>query len=306
METIEEAYRLAKQVGDVTVLLRVYNNYPSIVSGFGSDHRRAIEVLREGIELAERAGAVGNLAWLMGTLSDSTVELGDLEETERTERRALALAEESGDEPLRGIRMRRARLVPLPAGEGRRGRGASASGRRGPGQEPRAAGRRVRLRDRGIDRARARSRGGSARAPQGRGRAVAWLHGGPSAAALLRVGSAAPSDGRSTPKPRDTAISPGAAGPPRRRRTPTRSKGSWRLTRSSRSIACGLRRTSSSGWGSASCKRACSPIWARRSRGPGRIRRPALEQARDLLVACDAVIYLPEVEALLASTAAGR
>ena len=105
VETIEEAYRLAKQVGDVTVLLRVYNNYPSIVSGFGSDHRRAIEVLREGIELAERAGAVGNLAWLLGTLSDSTVELGDLEETERTERRALALAEESGDKPLRGIRM---------------------------------------------------------------------------------------------------------------------------------------------------------------------------------------------------------
>ena len=102
VETIEEAYRLAKQVGDVTVLLRVYNNYPSIVSGFASDHRRAIEVLHEGIELAERAGAVGNLAWLLGTLSDSTVELGDLEETERTERRALALAEESGDEPLRG------------------------------------------------------------------------------------------------------------------------------------------------------------------------------------------------------------
>ena len=34
--------------------------------------------------------------------------------------------------------------------------------------------------------------------------------------------------------------------------------------------------------------------------------RPALEQARDLLVACDAVIYLPEVEALLANTAVGR
>ena len=35
--------------------------------------------------------------------------------------------------------------------------------------------------------------------------------------------------------------------------------------------------------------------------------RPALEQARDLLVACDArQIHLPEVEALLASTAAGR
>ena len=34
--------------------------------------------------------------------------------------------------------------------------------------------------------------------------------------------------------------------------------------------------------------------------------RPALERARDLLVACDARIYLPEVEALLASDAADR
>ncbi len=31
--------------------------------------------------------------------------------------------------------------------------------------------------------------------------------------------------------------------------------------------------------------------------------RPALEQARDLLVECDARIYLPEVETLLASGA---
>jgi hypothetical protein len=34
--------------------------------------------------------------------------------------------------------------------------------------------------------------------------------------------------------------------------------------------------------------------------------RPPLEQARGLLVACDALIYLPEVDALLASQAAER
>ena len=34
--------------------------------------------------------------------------------------------------------------------------------------------------------------------------------------------------------------------------------------------------------------------------------RPALEQARELLVACDARVYLPEVEALLANVAAER
>jgi tetratricopeptide (TPR) repeat protein len=105
VETIERAYELAKEAGDMGVLLRVYNNLPSIVSVFGSDHRRAIDVLHEGIELAERAGAVGYLAWFMGTLSDATTELGLLEETEATERESIALAERAGDEPLRGIRL---------------------------------------------------------------------------------------------------------------------------------------------------------------------------------------------------------
>ena len=105
VEMTEEAYRLAKEAGDVSVLLRVYNNFPSLMSTFGSDHRRALEVLHEGIELAERSGAHGYLAWLKGTLSDITTQLGDLEEAERIERESLALAEEVGDEPLTGIRM---------------------------------------------------------------------------------------------------------------------------------------------------------------------------------------------------------
>jgi tetratricopeptide (TPR) repeat protein len=105
VETMERAYRLAKDAGDVSVLLRVYNNFPTILSTFGSDHRRALDVLREGIELARRAGGIGYLAWFLGTLSDITTDLGDLEEAERAARESLALAEEVGDEPLRGIRL---------------------------------------------------------------------------------------------------------------------------------------------------------------------------------------------------------
>ena len=94
VETMETAYRLAKDAGDVSVLLRVYNNFPSILSAFGSDHRRALDVLHEGIDLAERTGANGYLAWFFGTMSEITMDLGDLEEAERVERRSLALAEE--------------------------------------------------------------------------------------------------------------------------------------------------------------------------------------------------------------------
>ncbi len=105
VETIEEAYVLAKDAGVVTVLLRVYNNLPSIVSTFASDHRRALDVLREGIELAQRVGAVGYLAWFMGTLSDITTELGDLAATEGIGNESISLAEQAGDEPLRGNRL---------------------------------------------------------------------------------------------------------------------------------------------------------------------------------------------------------
>src|SRR5436309_2333620 len=68
--TIEEAFRLAKEVGDFANLMRCYNNLSSTVSDFGSDFPRAEAILREGLELAQRAGARSNGAWLMGSLGD--------------------------------------------------------------------------------------------------------------------------------------------------------------------------------------------------------------------------------------------
>ncbi len=141
VETMEEAYRLAKDAGDVSVLLRVYNNFSSIVSTFGSDHRRALDVLHEGIELAERSGADGYLAWFLGTLSDITTELGDLEEAERIERESVALAEEVGDEPLRGIQLNGLAWIPSPSEAGWTRRrsfsvGRSRSSERTPSRRP--------------------------------------------------------------------------------------------------------------------------------------------------------------------------
>jgi tetratricopeptide (TPR) repeat protein len=105
IETIEEAYRLAKEVGDLANLLRACVNLPSIVADFASDWERAEEVTRDGLELAQRAGARGNESWLTGNLGDGLLRLGRLEEAEQLQRDAIELAIAVGDEPLRGMRL---------------------------------------------------------------------------------------------------------------------------------------------------------------------------------------------------------
>ncbi len=305
MVTIEEAYRLAKQVGDVTVLLRVYNNYPSIVSGFGSDHRRAIEVLREGIELAERTGAVGNLAWLMGTLSDSTVELGDLAETERTERRALALAEEAGDEPLRGIRMNGLAWCLFQRG---RVDEAEELQRRaveilGTNREPQADVY-VFVTEGAIALARGRVEEALEHLRRGvelsRGYTVdqAPLLFYELVRLLLRTGDRTEAEGY-----RDLS------GSGRAPATNAYAHAIEGLLEADPVRAIDRLRAAAEGFERLGLRvmqaRVLADLGEALAR-TGQDPRPALEQARDLLVACDAVIYLPEVEALLAGTTARR
>ncbi len=105
IETIEQAYRLAKEVGEFSNLMRCCNNLPSLLGDLASDYRRAEEVLREGLELAQRAGARWNMGWLKGSLGDGLFRLGRLEEAEALQREAIELAVQVGDEPLRGMRL---------------------------------------------------------------------------------------------------------------------------------------------------------------------------------------------------------
>jgi class 3 adenylate cyclase/tetratricopeptide (TPR) repeat protein len=105
LELVEKSFVLAQEVGDLALLLRAYNNLPATIADQASEFRRAMTLLHEGIELAQRAGSRGNAAWLLGSLGDIALVLGDLEEAEQHQRHALALAEEVTDEPLRGMRM---------------------------------------------------------------------------------------------------------------------------------------------------------------------------------------------------------
>ncbi len=105
LESIEESYRLAKEVGEFSNLMRCCNNLPSTLADLASDYPRAETVLREGLEFAQRARAASHEGWLVGTIGDVVFRLGRLEEAEANQRRALELAEEIGDEPLKGMRL---------------------------------------------------------------------------------------------------------------------------------------------------------------------------------------------------------
>jgi class 3 adenylate cyclase/tetratricopeptide (TPR) repeat protein len=123
-DLMEEAFALAKEVGDTTNLMRAYNNIASTRSA-----RRGpaptTDVLREGLELALRSGTIANAGWISGTLGDMLQLLGRLEESEERERSALELARRVGDEPLIGQR-----LASLGIVVAMRGRGAEAAGYR--------------------------------------------------------------------------------------------------------------------------------------------------------------------------------
>jgi class 3 adenylate cyclase/tetratricopeptide (TPR) repeat protein len=101
---MEEAFRLAKEAGDNQNLMRAYNNIASTRSASLGPLATA-DVLREGLELALRSGTIANGGWIAGTLGDMEQLLGRLAEAEEHQRLAVRLAHRVGDEPLTGQRL---------------------------------------------------------------------------------------------------------------------------------------------------------------------------------------------------------
>jgi class 3 adenylate cyclase/tetratricopeptide (TPR) repeat protein len=94
---MREAYRLAKEIGEFNNLMRVSNNLPAALSDLVADYAGSEAVLREGLELARRAGATGHEGWLMGSLADILVRVGRLEEAEAFSRAAVDSSFAHGD-----------------------------------------------------------------------------------------------------------------------------------------------------------------------------------------------------------------
>jgi tetratricopeptide (TPR) repeat protein len=101
---MEEAFQLAKAVGDPTNLMRAYNNYIFIVQ-LHAGPAAAEPIVREGLDLALRSGIQINAGWLSGTLGDLLDVMGRFPEAEDAQRRAVEVAKQVGDEPLTGQRL---------------------------------------------------------------------------------------------------------------------------------------------------------------------------------------------------------
>jgi class 3 adenylate cyclase/tetratricopeptide (TPR) repeat protein len=101
---IEEGFEIAKEVGDLQLLLRNYNNLPSTLHDAAPDPLRGMALLREGLELARKAGVRDSQAWILGTLAEHMFEQGDVQEAERLEREALQIARDMGNPVVAGMR----------------------------------------------------------------------------------------------------------------------------------------------------------------------------------------------------------
>jgi len=112
---MEEAFILAKEVGESTNLMRAYNNL-AVVRGASDGPTAVVDVLVEGLEIALRAGIIQNSGWIAGTLGDTMLLLGRVDEAERYGRQAVDLAKRAADEPLMGQRIAELALAVLQRG----------------------------------------------------------------------------------------------------------------------------------------------------------------------------------------------
>ena len=110
------------EVGAAGGLGRIYNNFASIAGN--ADPRRAVEVLREGLEVSRKAGAWQYVAWITGSLGDFETLLGNLAEAEALQRESIELARDIGDDPL--LTMRTIALGSILAMRGRLGEAGDA------------------------------------------------------------------------------------------------------------------------------------------------------------------------------------
>ena len=98
---VEEAFRLAKDAGDTANLMRAHNNL-AITRFELRGPLAAVDVAREGLELALRSGTIGAAAYIAGTLAYMEQLLGGLSEAEERGRFAVSLGQRSGDGPITG------------------------------------------------------------------------------------------------------------------------------------------------------------------------------------------------------------
>ncbi|MGH2630458.1 MAG: BTAD domain-containing putative transcriptional regulator, partial [Actinomycetota bacterium] len=96
---LDQSLEIAREAGDLQFLLTALLVISEAMELIASDYRRAEALVREGLELARRAGHVEQVAWMQGNLADYLVDMGRLHEAEAPAREGLEAARASGEPP---------------------------------------------------------------------------------------------------------------------------------------------------------------------------------------------------------------
>ena len=94
---LEQAVELSRRAGDLPVLLRALVDLSEAHEEATGDYRRAEELMREGLDLARRAGHRQQVAWMESNLADYLLDLGRLDEAEPLSRTGLEEARHMGE-----------------------------------------------------------------------------------------------------------------------------------------------------------------------------------------------------------------
>lgn len=93
----ESAWAIGRSAKHLTLFLRSANNLASSLVEHNADYPRAAEIATEALEVARRTGRQDFESWLLGTLGEIDLDLGNLEGAESFFRGSLAVGREVGD-----------------------------------------------------------------------------------------------------------------------------------------------------------------------------------------------------------------
>lgn len=99
MRLLESGLQLARGSRDLPLLLWGLLIVSEALEVVASDYRRAEALVREGLELAARAGYTEQIAWMQGNLADYLVDQGRLDEAEEPAREGLKAARSIAEVP---------------------------------------------------------------------------------------------------------------------------------------------------------------------------------------------------------------
>jgi class 3 adenylate cyclase/tetratricopeptide (TPR) repeat protein len=105
LQLMEEAYRTARDAGDLVLFLRAANNLASTLLFNAPDLDRGERIVQESLDLARKAGHRSMEGWLVGTLGEYRFQQGRLEEAEGLTRESIEIHRSVSEESAAGLKL---------------------------------------------------------------------------------------------------------------------------------------------------------------------------------------------------------